>query len=145
MSRPLHPQETHGVRAPQPPGHVSALINLAPLWIKYTLTPRTGYSPTPRTRQRNTLPPKDKKVPVAHPPLRISSGTALSGSQASTAYSVSSALFWQWLHHLDIRWYLSMVFFPVSLFVYTRERPFQYLGGGWKAFVEQIIFFSWCK
>ena len=26
--RPLHPQDTHGVRAPQPPGHVSALINL---------------------------------------------------------------------------------------------------------------------
>ena len=26
--RPLHPQDTHGVRAPLPPGHVSALINL---------------------------------------------------------------------------------------------------------------------
>ena len=29
--RPLHPQDTHGVRAPRPPGHVSALINPAPL------------------------------------------------------------------------------------------------------------------
>ena len=26
--RPLHPQATHGVRAPRPPGHASALINL---------------------------------------------------------------------------------------------------------------------
>ena len=25
--RPLHPQDTHGVRAPRPPGHVSALID----------------------------------------------------------------------------------------------------------------------
>ena len=25
--RPLHPQDTQGVRAPRPPGHVSALIN----------------------------------------------------------------------------------------------------------------------
>ena len=52
-----------------------------------------------------------------------------------------------WLHHLDIRWYVStyLTSFPVDLFVYTRERPFHYLGGGWKAFVEQIIFFSWCK
>ena len=27
FSRPLHTQDTHGVRAPQPPGHISALIN----------------------------------------------------------------------------------------------------------------------
>ena len=26
--RPLHPQDTRGVRAPRPPGHISALINL---------------------------------------------------------------------------------------------------------------------
>ena len=34
--------------------------------------------PTPRTHcQQNTLPPPDKKVFAAHPPLRIISGTAL--------------------------------------------------------------------
>ena len=27
--RPLHPQDTHGVKAPRPPAHVSALINAA--------------------------------------------------------------------------------------------------------------------
>ena len=73
--RPLHPQDTHGVGVPQPSGHVSALINPRPLWIKYALTP--GQVTPPRTRQQNTLPPQDKKVPVAHPPPRIISGTAL--------------------------------------------------------------------
>ena len=65
--RPLHPQDTHGVRAPRPPG----------LWIQYALTPRTSYppAPTPRTHcQQNTLPPPDKKVSA---PPRIISGTAL--------------------------------------------------------------------
>ena len=69
--RPLHPQDTHGVRGPRPPGHVSVLINLAPLWIKYALTPRTSYSPspTPRTHCQQNTPPQDKKkVPAAHPP-----------------------------------------------------------------------------
>ena len=60
----------------QTPGHISALINPAPLWIKYALTPRTSYPHplTPRTRrQQNTVPPQDKKVP----PPRTISGTAL--------------------------------------------------------------------
>ena len=78
--RPLHPQDTHGVRAPRPPGHVSALINL-PHYGSNTSWPQgqvTYPPPTPRTHcQQNTLHPQDKKVFAAHPPLRIISGTAL--------------------------------------------------------------------
>ena len=77
-----------------PPGHtwsqslptprtLSVLINPAPLWIKYALTPRTSYRPTPPTFghiiNKTPSPPQDKKVPVAHPP-QIISGTALTGS-----------------------------------------------------------------
>ena len=78
--RPLHPQETQGVRAPRPPGHVSALINPPHYgsnmpWPPGQVTPPP---PTPRTHcQQNTLPPPDKKVSAAHPTLRIISGTAL--------------------------------------------------------------------
>ena len=40
--------------------------------------------PTPRTHcQQNTLPQQDKKVPAAHPPLRIISGTALTNRSLS--------------------------------------------------------------
>ena len=72
--RPLHPQDTHGVGAPPPPGHVSALINLPHYgsnmpWPPGQITPP---SPTPRTYcQQNTLPPPDKKVSAAHPFPRI--------------------------------------------------------------------------
>ena len=70
--RPLHPQDTHGVRAPRPPGHVSALINPPPLWIKCALTPRTSYPSIPpplgHTVNKTPSPPPDKKVSVAHPP-----------------------------------------------------------------------------
>ena len=48
----------------------------APLWIKYAFGPGQVTPLTPQTRQQNTLPPQDKKVPA--PPLRIISGTALS-------------------------------------------------------------------
>ena len=76
--RPLHPQDTHGVRAPRPPGHVSALINL-PHYGSNTPWPPgqvTSPPPTPRTHcQQNTLHPQDKKVFA--PPPRIISGTAL--------------------------------------------------------------------
>ena len=61
--RPLHPQDTHGVRAPQPPGHISALINL-PHYGSNTPWPPgqvTSPPPTPRTHcQQNTLHPQDK-------------------------------------------------------------------------------------
>ena len=76
--RPLHTQDTHGVRAPRPPGHVSALINPAPLWSKYALTPRTSYPlPPPPSLGHvvNKPPPTGQKS--ACPP-RIISGTALS-------------------------------------------------------------------
>ena len=68
--RPLHPQDTHGVRAPRPPGHVCALINPPHYgsnmpWPPGQVTPPP---PTPRTHcQQNTLPPPDKKV-FAVPP-----------------------------------------------------------------------------
>ena len=77
FSDPLHPQDSHGVRAPRPPGHVSALISPAPLWIKYALTPRTTYPPPPLGRVVNKTPPphRTKKCPP-----RIISGTALTGS-----------------------------------------------------------------
>ena len=69
--RPLHPQDTHGVRAPRPPGHVSALINL-PHYGSNTPWPPgqvTSPPPTPRTHcQQNTLHPQDKKVFAAPPP-----------------------------------------------------------------------------
>ena len=49
--RTLHPQDTHGVRAPRPPGHVRALINLPHYgsnmpWPPGQVTPPP---PTPRT------------------------------------------------------------------------------------------------
>ena len=81
--RPLHPQDTQGVRAPRPPGHVSALIkpphhgsNMP--WPPGQVTPPP---PTPRTHcQQNTLPPPDKKVFAAHP-LRPSYFSSDSTSQ----------------------------------------------------------------
>ena len=76
FSDPSTPRTHNGVR-PRPPGHVSALIKPAPLWIRYDLTPTT-LSPPPLGHVVNkTYPPQDKKVPTAHPPLRIISGTAL--------------------------------------------------------------------
>ena len=70
--RPLHPQDIHGVRAPRPLGHVSALKLIRPTMDQICLdSPRTSYpsTPTPRTHcQQSTLPPPDKKVSAAHPP-----------------------------------------------------------------------------
>ena len=79
--RPLHPQDTQGVGAPRPPGHVSALINPPHYgsnmpWPPGQVTPP---SPTPRTHcQQNTLPPPPDKKVFAAPPPGIISGTALS-------------------------------------------------------------------
>ena len=69
--RLLHPQDTHGVRAPQPPGHVSALINPPHYgsnmpWPPGQVTPPP---PTPRTHcQQNTLPSTGQKSVCAPPP-----------------------------------------------------------------------------
>ena len=68
--RPLHPQDTHGVRAPRPPGHVSALINLPHYGTNTPWPPGqvTSPPPTPWTHcQQNTLHPQDKKVFAAPP------------------------------------------------------------------------------
>ena len=62
--RPLHPQDTHGVRAPQPPGHVSALIN-PPHYVSNTPWPPgqvTLHPLIPETCcQQNTLPSTGQK------------------------------------------------------------------------------------
>ena len=91
--RSLHPQDTHGVRAPRPagqfcepdppsPGH-------APLWIKYALTPPGQVNPPPPgpDGQRDPPPlghivnktpsPYRTKKCLRPTPLRIISGTAL--------------------------------------------------------------------
>ena len=68
--RPLHPQDTHGVRVPRPAGHVSALINLSHYGSNTPWAPGqvTSPPPTPRTHcQKNTLHPQDKKVFAAPP------------------------------------------------------------------------------
>ena len=54
--RPLHPQDKHGMRAPWPPGHVSALIN----------PPHYG-SNMPWPAGQVTSHPSDK-VSTKHPP-----------------------------------------------------------------------------
>ena len=77
--RPLHPQDTHGVRAPRPPGHVSALINPPHYGANMPWPPGqvTLYPPHPLdTLSTTPPPPQDKQVPVPPPP-RIISGTAL--------------------------------------------------------------------
>ena len=69
------------------PGHVSVLINSAPLWIKYALTPRTSYPPhaTPRTRwQQNTLPPHRTKKCLRPPPDNFWNSPYLVIDSAST-------------------------------------------------------------
>ena len=68
FSDPSTPR-THGVRAPQPPGHVSALTR--PTMDQICLDPQDKLLPAPpppRTHcQQNTLPPQDKKVSAAPP------------------------------------------------------------------------------
>ena len=82
--RPLHPQDTHGVRAPRPPGHVSALINL-PHYGSNTHPPLLGHivNKTPSTH-------RTKKCLRSPPPPRIISGTALKGMMV--------VLLMVWLH-----------------------------------------------
>ena len=70
--RPLHPQDTHGVRAPRPPGHVSALIN--PPYYRSNMpwppgevtphpTPPLGHTvnktPSPHRTKKCLHPPED--------------------------------------------------------------------------------------
>ena len=74
--RPLHPQDTHGVRAPWPPGHVSVFINPAPLRIKYALTPMTSYPPS-LGHVVNKTPSPHRTKKCLQPPARIISGTTL--------------------------------------------------------------------
>ena len=51
---------------PQPPGHVSAVINPCPTMDQYTLTPRTSYPPPlGHVNKTPSPPPQDKRV---HPP-----------------------------------------------------------------------------
>ena len=68
--RPLHPQDTHGVRAPRPPGHVSALINLPHYgsntpWPPGQVTPppplghTVNKTPSPHRTKKCLCPPED--------------------------------------------------------------------------------------
>ena len=77
--RPHHSQDKHGVGAPQPPGHASALINLSHYrsnmpWHPGHVTPHPWDMST-----KHPPPPTGQKS--AWPPPRIISGTALSGDQ----------------------------------------------------------------
>ena len=68
--RHLHPQDRHGVRAPPPSGHVSALITPRPHygsntpWAPGQVTPPPHPSDMLSTKQP---PPTGQKVPAAHP------------------------------------------------------------------------------
>ena len=76
--RPLHPQDTQGVRAPRPSGHVSALINPPHYGSNMPWPPGQVIPPPPTSQthcQQNTLPPTGRKSVCAPP--RIISGTAL--------------------------------------------------------------------
>ena len=65
--RPLHPQDTHGVRAPRPPGHVSALID-PPHYGSNTPWPPGQVTPHPSdTLSTKHPPPQDQKVPAPPP------------------------------------------------------------------------------
>ena len=80
----LDPQDTHIIRALRPSGHVSALFNPRPAINQIRLDPQDKLSPPLLGHVANkTPPPQDKKVPAAHPPLRIISGTALTRREAS--------------------------------------------------------------
>ena len=59
--RPLHPQDTHGVRAPRPPGHVSALINLPHYGSNTPWSPGQVTSPPPTPRSTKPPPPTGQK------------------------------------------------------------------------------------
>ena len=66
--RPLHPQDKHGVRAPRPPGHVSALINQPHYGSNMPWPPRISYTPPlGHVVNKTPSPPQDKNVPAAHP------------------------------------------------------------------------------
>ena len=71
FSRPLHPQDTHGVRAPRPPGHVSALINPPHYGSNMPWPPRTSYPSIPHpsdTLLTKYPPPHTGQKSVCAPP-----------------------------------------------------------------------------
>ena len=89
--RPLHPQDTYGVRAPRPPGHVSALINPPHYGPNMPWPPGQVAPPnhTPRTHFQQPPPHRTKKcLRPTHPP-RIISGTALRVRSLSCVPSVT--------------------------------------------------------
>ena len=69
--RPLHPQDTHGVRAPRPPGNVSALIN-PPHYGSNMPWPPGQVTPHPPPHPSDTLstkhPPPTGQKSVCGPP-----------------------------------------------------------------------------
>ena len=75
--RPLHIQDTHGVRAPRPPGHVSALIN-PPHYGSNMPWPPGQVTPHPPPLEHTVNNPPHRTKSVCAPPPRIISGTALS-------------------------------------------------------------------
>ena len=78
FSDPSTPR-THMESEPPPTLRTRKCFNYppSPLWIKYALTPRTSYPPTPRTRCQQNTPHRTKKCLRPTPLLRIISGTAL--------------------------------------------------------------------
>ena len=74
-------------RAPQPPGHVSALINPPHYGSKYALIPRTSYPPPPHLSDTLSTkhPPPTGQKSACGPPPRIISGTALRPTAGMTA------------------------------------------------------------
>ena len=85
--RSLHPQDKHGVRAPWPPGHVSALIN-PPHYRSNTPWPPGQVTPPPLRHVNKHPPPTGQKSACGPPSLRIISGTALRGSKLEREESI---------------------------------------------------------
>ena len=84
FSDPSTPRTHIESEPPRPAGHISALINPASLRIKYALTPRTSYPPPHPSDTLSTKhpPPTGQKRACGPPtPLRIISGTALTGTR----------------------------------------------------------------
>ena len=66
--RPLHPQDTHGVSAPRPPGHVSALINPPHYELNMPWPPGQVTPPHPSDTSTKHPPPTGPKSACAPPP-----------------------------------------------------------------------------
>ena len=72
---PLHPQDTHGVRARRPSGHPRPTMDQICLDPQDKLTP---LPPFEHVVNKTPPPPQDKKSACGPPTSRIISGTALS-------------------------------------------------------------------